>query len=67
MSKLSDKKNQEILNLYFNSNDNTLRVISETVGCSIVNVASKIDMYFNGNLDFENDGIKIFHSKINFE
>lgn len=67
MNKLSDKKDQEILNLYFNSNDNTMRVIAETVGCSVVNVTYKLDKYFNGKLDFENDGIKIFHSKMNFE
>ena len=53
--------------MYFNSNDNTMKVIAETVGCSVVNVTYKLDRYFSGKLDFENDGIKIFHSKMNFE
>jgi len=65
MNKLSDKKNQEILDLYFNSNDNTMRVIAEVVGCSIINVTHKLDLYFNGKLEFENKGYKIYHSKIN--
>jgi hypothetical protein len=68
MNKLTESQKKQILELYFNSSDNSLTLISEVVGCKYDQASAYID-YF---LSERNDDIikfksttKIFHSKIN--
>jgi len=68
MNKLTESQKKQILELYFNSSDNSLTLIAEVVGCKYDQASAYID-YF---LSERNDDIikfksttKIFHSKIN--
>lgn len=68
MNKLTESQKKQILELYFNSSDNSLTLISEVVGCKY----SQADAYIEYFLKQKPDEVvrfksttKIFHSKIN--
>ncbi len=68
MNKLTESQKKQILDLYFNSSDNSLTLISEVVGCKYDQASAYIDYFLSERKDdvikFKST-IKIFHSKIN--
>jgi hypothetical protein len=65
MSVVTELKKQQILELYFCSDDRRLRVISEITHSSDNYVSNTVQDYFNKELVFERGNYKIYHSKIN--
>lgn len=68
MNKLTESQKMQILDLYFNSSDNSLSLIADVVGCKYDQASAYID-YFLANRNDEitkfKSNLKIFHSKIN--
>lgn len=70
MNKLTDIQKRQILDLYFNSYDNSISLIAKVVGVEY----SQVDAYINYFMSQRSDdvirvksNVKIFHSKINRE
>jgi hypothetical protein len=68
MNKLTDTQKRQILDLYFNSHDNSISTIANIMGVEYNQVDACID-YFLSNRSEDiiqvKSNIKIFHSKIN--
>ena len=62
---ISDAKKQQILELYFCSNDQRLNVISEITNSSDNTVSKIIQECFDKRLAFERGDFRIMHSKMN--
>jgi len=68
MNKLTESQKKQILELYFNSSDNSLALIAEVVGCKYDQATAFMDYFFKNKSDeiaSYKSTTKIFHSKIN--
>lgn len=68
MNNLTESQKKQILELYFNSSDNSLTLISEVVGCKYDQASNYMNYFLSERKDdiikFKSN-TKIFHSKIN--
>jgi hypothetical protein len=68
MNKLTESQKKQILELYFNSSDNSLTLIADVVGCKYEQASAYIDYFLSERNDeiikFKSN-TKIFHSSIN--
>ncbi len=62
---ISQNKKQQILELYFCSNDRRFKVISEIVGSNQMTVSRVIQEYFDRKLEFQRGNYRVLHSSIN--
>ena len=62
---ISENKKQQILELYFCSNDRRFKVISEIVGSNQMTVSRVIQEYFDRKLEFQRGNYRVLHSSIN--
>jgi len=68
MHKLTDIQKRQILDLYFNSHDNSISLIASVVGVEYFQVDAFINYFISQRTDDIvniKSNIKIFHSKIN--
>ena len=68
MTPLTESQKKEILDLYFNSSDNTITTICNVVGCDYQQAAYFVDCFLFHSKDQiakVKSNIRIFHSKIN--
>ena len=61
----NDTTKQQILELFFCSNDNRVRTICETLNVSNHQVKIAIEDYFKGDLVFVRGNYTVLHSEIN--
>ena len=65
MNKLTEYQKKQILDLYFNSNDNNIQLIANVVGVKYHQVSSFIKIELMKGFENNKSNLKIFHSKIN--
>jgi predicted ArsR family transcriptional regulator len=65
MATATDTTKQQILELFFCSDDNRVRTIADTLNVSYHQVNTAIEDYFNGDLVFLRGNYTILHSEIN--
>jgi len=70
MNKLTDIQKRQILDLYFNSYDNSISLIAKVVGVEYSQVDAYIEYFLSQRSEDVirvKSNVKIFHSKINRE
>lgn len=70
MNKLTDIQKRQILDLYFNSYDNSILLIAKVVGVEYSQVNAYIEYFLSQRSEDVirvKSNVKIFHSKINRE
>lgn len=70
MNKLTDIQKRQILDLYFNSYDNSISLIAKVVGVEYSHVDAYIEYFLSQRSEDVirvKSNVKIFHSKINRE
>lgn len=67
VKKLSRQKENQILELFFNSDDNNSVTISKIVGEKPDYITSFLDMFFKSGERYQKSEFKIFNSKMNYE
>ena len=65
MATANDNTKQQILELFFCSDDNRVKTIAETLNVSYHQVNTAIEDYFKGDLVFLRGNYTILHSEIN--
>lgn len=68
MNKLTDIEKRQILDLYFNSYDNSISLIAKVVGVEYSQVDAYIEYFLSQRSEDVirvKSNVKIFHSKIN--
>jgi hypothetical protein len=68
MRKLINKNTErQILELFYDSNDNRLLSIAEIINFSLMSVSKVIENHLKGKIEYEKPEYKIYHSKMNYE
>ena len=64
---MTDEKKNQILELYFNCDKNSLLDIQNIIGYSVTGISVFLDKYFNGEYFYEKkQDFKIYNSKMNY-
>jgi hypothetical protein len=58
---------RQILDLFFNSDDNRLLSIANVINFSLMPVSVVIEKHSKGRIKYEKPDYKIYHSKMNYE
>lgn len=61
----TNKKKQQVIELFLCSDDRRLKTIASTLQSSPNTVSNIIQEYFDGAIEFERGNYKILHSSIN--
>jgi hypothetical protein len=63
--KSTKEKQQQVLELYFCSEDRRFITIGNVTGICITSVSRILQWHFDGKINYEKENYKIYHSKIN--
>ncbi len=66
MERTTNKKKQQVIELFLCSDDIRLKTIASTLKSSPNTVSNIIQDYFDGFIEFERGNYKILHSSINY-